>query len=65
MIFDFFLDVPVHITYSPVLWTFTQRSVISQVETAFDHWIYNNHFRFLFEVLLCRFFNHVLLIVTN
>ncbi len=32
--------------YSPVLWTFTQRSVISQVVTAFDHWIYKNHFRF-------------------
>ncbi len=27
--------------YSPVLWTYTQRSVIRQV--AFEHWIYKNH----------------------
>ncbi len=31
---------------SPVVWTFTQRSVISQVATAFDHWIYKKYFRF-------------------
>ncbi len=49
-----------------------QRSVISQVVTEFDHWIYKNHFRFKkgfniasttdeninfhLNLLLCRFF---------
>ncbi len=32
--------------YSPSLWTFTQRSVISQVATAFEHRIYKNNFKF-------------------
>ncbi len=31
-------------TYSN-FFSFTQRSVISQVATAFDHWIYKNNFR--------------------
>ncbi len=59
----------------------TQRSVISQVATACDRWIYKNHFRFKkgFNIapttdehiqfyLNCYsvgFYNHVSLILTN
>ncbi len=63
------------------IYTFTQRSVISQVATAFDHWIYKNNFKFKKGFNIAQttdehihfylnyysvvFFNNVLLIITN
>ncbi len=67
--------------YGSVLWTFTHRLVISQAATAFDDWIYKNHFRFkkgfniasttdehihfYLNYYSVGFLNHVLLIITN